>query len=635
MSPEQSLADRNLDGRSDLYSLGCVLYEMLAGEAPYTGATAQAIVAKRLREPVPHVSTVRESVPAGVEQALERVLAKAPADRFATAEEFAQALAGDTSTPGAVTPVAVTPAGAPPTAPARGERGWRRTVAPALVLVAALVAVGLFAWPRLRAAQGGAATTASPPAPPVPPASAPAPAQPSLAVLPFDNLSGERDNEYFSDGMTEELITALGRVPGLRVAARASSFAFKGKPLDVQDVSRKLNVGAVLDGSVRRSGRRLRVTAELVDARDGARVWADSYDRELRDVFHVQDELARAIVEALRVPLKVGAGPAAALVRNATADPRAHDLYLRGRFLWNQRTAKSLGQAADYFREAVALDSGYAEAYAGLADVYAVLPQYDAIVPGDAILQATRAAERALALDSTLAGAHAALALVRGYQFDWQGAETEYQRAIALNPSYAPAHQWYALHLATLGHSEEALAEIEKARALDPLSLIIATNTGSVLAFNRRYDDAIRQLRGTLELAPDYFGALAWLCLTNIIKRDFAAAIPVCGRGSELSNGTFGLSFVAWAHAGTGDRTLAEATMEELRAVGRRGYVAPLEFAMGHTGLGNLDSAFKWLDSAYAVNDPNLSEQISSPLMDPLRPDPRYGRLRERMGLPP
>ncbi len=606
MSPEQSLADRNLDGRSDLYSLGCVLYEMLAGEAPYTGTSAQAIVAKRLQEPIPHVRTVRESVSPGVERALERALSRAPADRFATAEAFALALAsGDVG---------------PPT----GERRWKRAVIPAVVLIVALVVVGLLAWPRAHTAEHAAS-------PPV--RSASAPVQPSLAVLPFDNLSGQRENEYFSDGMTEELINALGKVPGLRVAARASSFAFKGKPLDVRDVSRKLNVGSVLDGSVRRSGNRLRVTAELVDAGDGSRVWADSYDRELRDVFHVQDDLARAIVEALRVPLKVGAGPAAPLVRNATADPRAHDLYLQGRFLWNQRTAGSLKRAAHYFQMAVERDSSYAEAYAGLADTYALLPDYGSTAPREEYSKATRAAERALALDSTLAEAHASLGLVRTFQYDWKDAQVEFERAIRFNANYAPAHQWYSGYLSTVGRQDEALAEMQRAHALDPLSLIISSTLGGQLAFSGKYDDAVRQLQSVLELDPDYFGAIGWLCPVYVMKKDFRAAIPMCERSVALSDSTYGQGFLASALAGTGDSARATATMRELKALARREYVSPIQIAVGYQGLGNSDSAFKWLDSAYSARDPYLLEGIMGPLWDPIRPDPRFNRLLTRLGL--
>jgi TolB-like protein len=282
---------------------------------------------------------------------------------------------------------------------------------------------------------------------------------PSVAVLPFTNLSPEPGNEYFSDGMTEELITALGKVAGLRVVARTSAFAFKGRNADVREIGHALNVGTVLEGSVRRAGHRLRVTAQLINVADGYHLWADEYDRELRDVFQVQDELARAIVGALRVPLQLMALPDSALVRVATADPGAHDLYLQGRVFWNQRTPSALQTAARYFERAIARDSTYAEAYAGLAEAYVLLPEYADAPPRETFAKVKAAALRALTLDSTLGQAHAALgyAYMR-YDWDWRGAEREFRRAVALTPSYPTAHQWYALYLITVGRSEEALA---------------------------------------------------------------------------------------------------------------------------------------------------------------------------------
>jgi TolB-like protein/Flp pilus assembly protein TadD len=459
--------------------------------------------------------------------------------------------------------------------------------------------------------------------------------QPSVAVLPFANLSTERENEYFSDGMTEELITALGKVEGLRVAARASSFAFKGKPLDVAEVGRTLNVAAVLDGSVRRSGKRVRVTAELVDAQDGGRVWADSYDRELRDVFQMQDELAHAIVGALRVPLKVAARPNTDLVRTATSDPEAHDLYLQGRFLWNQRTYEALGSAAKYFEAAAARDPAYAEAFAGLADTYVLLPQYGRVRPRDAFAKARAAAERALVLDSTLAEAHTSLALVRMDKYDWPGAGAAFRRALALNPNYATAHQWYSSYLGALGRQDEAVAEVERAHALDPLSRIISANVASQLAGSRRYDDAIRQLRSTLELDPNFFGAVAWLCAVYVMKGEPSAAITACEHAATLSNRKFGLGFLASAYAASGDHRRATEVLHELEANARREYVSPWQLAVANLGLGDRDRTFAWLDSAYAERDPFLLSGISGPLWDPVRSDQRFARLRARLGLPP
>jgi TolB-like protein/tetratricopeptide (TPR) repeat protein len=460
--------------------------------------------------------------------------------------------------------------------------------------------------------------------------------QPSVAVLPFANLSPDPTNEYFSDGMTEELITALSRVEGLRVAARASSFAFKGKPLDVPEVAQKLNVGSVLDGSVRRAGQRLRVTAELVDARDGTRLWSDRYDRELRDVFQVQDELARAIVGALRVPLKITSRSDTALVRVGTRDPAAHDLYLQGRFLWNQRTYEALRSAARYFERAIERDSNYAEAYAGLADSYLLLPQTGHAPPNDMFPKARRTAERALALDSTIAEAHASLALLRAYSYDWRGAEVEFRRAIALNRSYATAHQWYSSYLGAVGRREQSLAELERARALDPLSRVIARNLGVRLATLGRYDEALQQIRSALELDPNLAGTHISLCWVYRLRHLYQEAIRACERGVAIEGPNEArMGLVANVYAAAGDTARAAKIVRDLEARSRREYVSPLEIAIGYLGLGDTDRMFAWLDSAYAARDPFLITSINLPVWDQVRVDPRFTRLRARMGLPP
>jgi TolB-like protein len=515
------------------------------------------------------------------------------------------------------------PDSAPATSSVRRVRRWfRAPLALTFVLGALIVAtLGLLLWQRSNAPIGSRRSSL---------------AQPSIAVLPFANLSPERANEYFSDGMTEELISALGRVEGLRVAARSSSFAFKGRALDVGEVSRKLNVATVLDGSVRREGSRLRVTAELVEAREGTRLWADRYDRDLRDVFQVQDELARAIVRALRVPLKLASRPDGPLVRAATTDPAAHDLYLQGRFLWNQRNHESLLRAARYFERAAARDSSYAEAYAGLADTYVLLPLYGSTRPTDAYPRAEAAALRALALDSTGAEAHASLGLVRMYaNYDWGAAEAEFLRAIALNPSYATAHHWYGDYLRAVGRLEESLAATERARVLDPLSRIIAADLSYTLLVNRRYDDAIRQARAALELDPTFERGLNYLCVAYLYKRMPREATTACERAAVLSGRTLSMGRLAIAYAAAGERAKALGVLRELEAGSRRRYVSPYQIAMAQLGLGDTARTFEWLERGYAVRDPYLTINLFEPLWDPVRSDPRFEQLLGRLGLPP
>jgi eukaryotic-like serine/threonine-protein kinase len=621
MSPEQASGEGTLDRRSDVYSLGCVLYEMLAGEPPFTGPTPHAVIAKRIVEPVPHVRTVRENVPEAVDQAIIKALAKVPADRFPTAGDFTAALRGGIGYP---------------TEPNRESRPRRPAVRLALVGGLALLAVagsfGLWQrWSRHRASRPAAgapgATMVNPPAPD---------SGSSLAVLPFTNLSPDRENEYFSDGMTEELITALGRVEGLRVAARTSAFALKGKGLDVRAIGETLHVATVLEGSVRRAGDRLRVAAQLVDARSGYHLWSDEYDRKLKDVFAVQDELAGAIVGALRTRFKLPGGEDTALVRPSTADLEAHDLYLQGRSALGQVTYESLLRAARYFERAVARDSTYAEAYTGLAGAYGRLPLFGPVRPRDAFGQSKRAAERALALDSTLAEAHGALADARMLEdYDWRGSEEEYRRTILLNPSYATGHQSYANLLRLLGRLDEALAERERARALDPLSRGIGAELGRDLEMVHRFDDALRQLRTTLEFDPNFARAHVYLCLVYLSQRRPREAAGECERAAALSGGYQGMGPLAYAYAASGDRSKAMAVLRELEARSRREYVPPWEMAVAHLGLGDIDRTFAWLDSAYTARDPLVTLALSDPIWDPVRGDPRFARLRARMGLPP
>jgi len=621
MSPEQASGERSLDGRSDVYSLGCVLYEMLAGEPPFTGPTSRAVIAKRIVEPIPHVRSLRENVPEAVEQAVIKALAKVPADRFPTAGDFTAALHGGIGSP---------------SEPHRKSGPGRPAVRWALVGALALLAVagwfGLWQrWSRLRASRPAAsaavATAVNPPA---------TDSGSSLAVLPFTNLSPDRENEYFADGMTEELITALGRVNGLRVAARTSAFALKGKGLDVRAVGETLHVAIVLEGSVRRAGDRLRVAAQLIDARTGYHLWSDEYDRRLKDVFAVQDDIARAIVGSLQGRLKLRGQEGADLSTPQPTDLEAHDLYLQGRFEWNQSTDSSLRRAASYFARAVARDSTYAQAYLGLADTYKRLAFFGSVRPRDAYPPAKRAAERALALDSALAEAHASLgdALMLG-DYDWRGSEAEYRRTILLNPSYAIAHNSYANLLRLLGRPDEAAAERERARALDPLSRLNEAELGRDLEMVRRFDDALRQLRTTLELDPNFARAHVYLCLVYLSKRTPREATGECERAVALSGGSQGKGPLAYAYAASGDRSKATAILRELEADSRRKYVPPWEMAVAYLGLGDVDRTFAWLDSAYTARDPWVTLALDEPIWDPVRGDPRFARLRARMGLPP
>jgi eukaryotic-like serine/threonine-protein kinase len=601
MSPEQAAGERTLDPRTDIYSLGCVLYEMLAGEPPFTGPNQQAILAKRLTGPAPHVSTVRE-IPPATDRAIARALARAPGDRFATSADFAAALetAAQSET-------------VPREARRMTLRSWPMR---AIALAAGLSAVLLGGYLVL----GRDETTSS-----APPASA--------AVLPFLDMSPEKDQEYFSDGLTEELITSLSQVEGLRVAARTSSFQFKGRNADVREVGRSLDVGAVLEGSVRRSGNRLRVAAQLVNVADGYQLWSQAYDRELTDVFAVQEEIARAIVEALRVELGVTEG--ATLSTVPTRDLEAYDLYLKGRFAWNQRTAAALPEAVRYLEQAVTRDSGFARAWAALADAYILLVPYAGASREATWPKARAAADNALALDSTLAEAHTARAYgAMIYGWDWPAAEASFRRAIAANPNYATGHHWYADFLAGRGRLEESLREMQRAHALDPLSRIIGTELGWIYRLMGRNDEAEAQLRQTLALDPNYPHVAFNLGLVFLDKGRYAEAIPALRQAIELG-GDYDIQHAALicAYARSGDRATALRLMGELTERAKRGEFGSFTLAVAYTGLGETDRAFAALHQAIDERDIFMPEIFFDPLLHPLRSDPRFKRVEERMGL--
>ncbi|HEY6807815.1 MAG TPA: protein kinase [Gemmatimonadales bacterium] len=592
MSPEQAAAERDLDARSDVYSLGCVLYEMLTGEPPFTGPNPQAVLAKRLTEPVPHVRAGRD-VPAALEQAVSKALARAPVDRFATAAEFAAALA-----PGA-------PAIAAP----------RRLRLRPLALGLGVAGVALAAYAALRWLRPRTAPLAS------------------AAVLPFVDLGNEPDQEYFSDGLTEELITTLSQVPGLRVAARTSSFQFKGSNPDVRDVGRRLDVGAVLEGSVRRSGKRLRVSAQLINVADGYQLWSESYDRDVADVFAVQEDVARSIVAALRVRL----APArdSALAVRPTADLQAYDLYLKGRFAWNQRNAAALPVAVRDLEDATARDPKFARAWSSLAQAYLLLVPYAGGSPATAWPKAEAAARRALALDSSAAGAYAALAYgSMVYAWDWRGAEENFQRAIAADPNDPTAHQWYGDFLAGRGRLEESLAEMARAHQLDPLSRQIGAEWAWVSYLLRRNDEAESHIRQVLALDPNYAQAHARLGFIEIQQHRYPEAIASIKRSIDL--GMF-YPYVAaalvQAYAGAGDSAAARRVIDDLLRRREREYVPSVHIAIAYGGIGDLPNGMAWLERAVGEHDIYIPENFFEPLLDPLRKDPRFRPLYQRMGL--
>jgi TolB-like protein/Flp pilus assembly protein TadD len=444
-------------------------------------------------------------------------------------------------------------------------------------------------------------------------------------------MSSDKENEYFSDGMTEEVINALANVDGLRVASRTSAFAFKGKNLSIRTIGEQLNVGAVLEGSVRRESDRLRISAQLINVADGYHLWSKVYERELKNIFGLEEELARSIAQALKP--KLVQPQAAPLVKPATANLAAHDLYLKGRYFWNKRNAEALTKAIGYFQQAIDHDATYALAYVGLADSNALLIEHGSTSAAEALPKAKQAALKALELDGTLAEAHEVLGLISQYDYEWSVSEHEFRRAIELKPEYPSGHHRYGVLLINLGRLEDARAELERARQLDPTSLVINNSATAALIAAREYDRAIDEAKKTLELEPGSRITRYWLARAYMGLGRYTEAVELekFGPSSALGSGYAGV--LGCAYAMSGRRVEAQRVLSELEGRSKREYVSPSARALVYMGLGDKDQAFAWLDKAYAERDWRLRELKAQPIFDSLRSDPRFTRLLKQMHL--
>src|SRR5829696_2473767 len=564
MSPEQASADRDLDGRSDLYSLACVLFEMLTGQPPFAGSSARATMARHAIEPPPSIRALRSTVPLAVDLALQRALAKSPDDRFADMAEFCEAL---------VTPTAVA-------APVTTE-------------------------PQTRA----------------------------IAVLPFVNASADPDNEYFSDGMTDELITALTKVEGLRVASRTSVFALKQVREDVRTLGARLNVSAVLEGTVRTAGNRIRITVQLTSIADGRALWSERYDREMADVFAIQDEIAGTIVRTLRSTLLGRLGDPTPV--RYTENVRAYSLYLKGRFWWNRRTQGDIAQGIRYFEEAIQEDPGYALAYSGLADSYALDLDYRGAPVKEGMERAKAEARKAIELDETLAEAHTSLGWVTFiYDWDWSGADREFRRAIELNPQYATARQWYAWYLMAMGRFDEALSEGRIAVDLDPASVSIRRSLGWLQYYSGQHGAALESLRRALTMNPTAEETHRLLGLVYMQQGRYDEAADSFREAVANSNNAT-LAFAGLGHVAAlrGDPLEARKVLKELQTRARTQYVSPLALVGLQVTLGDIDAAFEGLERAYQERRGWMAYLKIEPMLAAIRSDPRFHGFLERMRL--
>jgi TolB-like protein/DNA-binding winged helix-turn-helix (wHTH) protein/Flp pilus assembly protein TadD len=461
----------------------------------------------------------------------------------------------------------------------------------------------------------------------------PPPGIQSLAVLPLESLSGDASQDYFADGMTDELITDLGQISALRVISRTSVMSYKGTRKPLPQIARELNVDAVVEGTVLRSGQQVRITAQLIQASADKHLWAQSYEGDLRDTLALQNKVARAVAEQIRINLNPQ--EQAALKNVKVVNPDAYEAYLKGRYFWNKRTADGLKKAIDYFNQAIEKDPNYAQAYTGLADSYALLGdwEYGVLAPKEAFPRAKAAATKALELDSTLGEAHTSLAFSLDlFDWDWESADREFRRAIELNPGYATAHQWYAWHLIVLGRNGEALAEMRKAQNLDPLSLIISADMADALLITRRYDESIQQSRKTLDMDPNFAVAHYQLGQAFVQRHMYNEAIAELQKAIELSGGNpTCTSNLAYAYAVSGRRKEALKKLNELKKLSNHGFSNASEIALIYTGLDEKDQAMTWLERAYEERfNPSI---LQRPAFDPLRSDRRFQDLLRRIGL--
>jgi eukaryotic-like serine/threonine-protein kinase len=600
MSPEQVRAE-SADARSDIFSLGCVLYEMLTGQPPFLQETsAEAMTAILRHHPRPPSRTTAD-IPADVDPIVMRCLEKAPEDRFHSARDLAFSLRSALSS------------GAERRAP-------RRTGVPTWVTVGfvGLMAVGAGVFYATRGRQASSAHPID-----------------SIAVLPFVNASGDPEQEYFVDGMTEALIADLAKIRALKVISRTSAMQFKGVKKPLPEIAEALKVEAVVEGSVSRSGDRVRITAQLIHAPTDKNLWAESYDRDLRDVLSLQSEVARAIAKEIKVTLTPQEQAMTAIARSVI--PEAYQAYVKGRYFWNKRTPEAVKKATDYFEEAVRLAPEWPLAYAGLADAYFGMSRWASMPPGEAAAKARAAAIKALELDESSGEAHLCLAwIATTYDWDWPAAEREYKRTLELSPNYATGHQQFALYLLFTGRYDEALQEANKGYELDPLSVAVGGIVGVVHIYAGDFRRAESQFRKVLELDPNSPLARNNLARALVYQARFEEAVVETRKAllqSDIAPRFLAQSGYIFGRAGRNEE--ARKILDQLAATAEREYVAPAHFALVHVGLDERDRAFEWLEKAYRGRDVWLTQTLTEPYIAPIRSDPRYRDLVRRVGLPP
>jgi serine/threonine-protein kinase len=555
--------------QTDIWSLGVVLYEMISGNQPFQGDSWEAVVYAILNKKPQQIKHSRHDTPDALYSVVQRMLQKNPRRRYKNVDDLIKDL----------------------------EAVKHKTA--------------LATGPMIDEERPSA----------------------SIAVMPFLDMSPGKDQEYFCDGMAEELINSLTHIRDLRVVARTSAFSFKGKNLDVRDIGRTLKVDTVLEGSVRKAGKRLRITTQLIDVFEGYHLWSEKYDLVMDDVFAVQDEIALSIVEKLRV--KLLGTEKDVILKRYTENLEAYNFYLKGRFFTDKMTADGLHKAINYFEQAIDQDSQYALAYTGLADSYGLLGFYDYMHPKEALAQARMAASKALEIDPALAEAHSSRGFVRlFYDWDWSAAERDFKKAIELNPNYTPAHTWYSFYFAATGNLDKAIRENKRSIELDPLSITANVTLGTLLLRANQLEQSRVSFSKALEIDPNLVKTHGIFGQTFILESKYDEGLAEHEKSVSLSNRhPWTLAGLGWAYARAGNKEKAFKVIAELESRKKTEYIRPYYFAKIYAGMGEKDKAFGWLDQAFEEHDMSLVHILSDETMSNLRSDPRFTTLVKKMNL--